>query len=114
MRIPPNLTFALLIGLPLLLAGCTNLEPFQRPGTWHETNATADNIAAELVNPEDLLHGSGQPVLTGIIAESAVGSGLKTIKSPHTETQDTTPVASLSGNSGGNALASSGIGSEMP
>jgi type IV pilus biogenesis protein CpaD/CtpE len=56
------------------LAGCTQFEPFQRQGTWHQNDAPMHNIAAELANPEDLYHGTGGPVLTGTFATSAIGS----------------------------------------
>jgi type IV pilus biogenesis protein CpaD/CtpE len=65
------------IGLAVLcagLAGCTQFEPFQRQGAWHQNDAPMHNIAAELANPRDLYRGTGDPVLTGTFATSAIGS----------------------------------------
>ncbi len=104
---PPHVAI-LLVGSALLLAGCTQFEPSQRPDAWHETGAPMHNIAAELVNPEDLVRGSGQPVLTGAIAENAIGSGMKTIKSAGTGARGSASGNSASGGLGG--VASGGTG----
>jgi hypothetical protein len=63
-----------LIVLCTALAGCTQFEPFQREGTWHQNDAPMHNIAAELVNPQDLYRGTSDPVMTGMFATNAIGA----------------------------------------
>jgi hypothetical protein len=46
----------------IALAGCAGhnyLDPYQKPYTWHPTGAPAANIAAQVVNPHDLVAGRG-------------------------------------------------------
>lgn len=62
--------------MALLLAGCSNSDPFAQPGTWHENDAPMQNVAAELVNPHDLVMGRESTTLTGTIAVSALGQAL--------------------------------------
>lgn len=40
-----------------LLAGCAATDPLLNKDSWHPTGANAMNIAAQVVNPADLLHG---------------------------------------------------------
>jgi len=50
----------LLLSLGLLLAGCDgdyNKEPYQRTDVWYPTGANAGNLAAQAVNPADLIRG---------------------------------------------------------
>lgn len=68
-----------LFGTTLALAGCSQFDPYQRTGTWHENNAINHNIAVELQNPSDMIHGQSSPALTGGIAEYAIK---KITKSP--------------------------------
>lgn len=35
------------------------LDPYQKPYTWHPTDAPTANLAAQLVNPRDLVMGHG-------------------------------------------------------
>jgi hypothetical protein len=53
-----GLTVALIV-----LAGCgpnsDYLDPYKKPYTWHPTGAPAANIAAQLVDPHDLVAGRG-------------------------------------------------------
>jgi hypothetical protein len=56
----------------LLLAGCTPDWPMDRPGTWSldsEPSANDANLRTMIVNPRDLVAGSGDD--TGVGAESA-------------------------------------------
>jgi hypothetical protein len=61
-----------LFGTTLALAGCSQFDPYQRTGTWHENNAINHNIAVELQNPSDMVHGQSSPALTGTIALGAI------------------------------------------
>lgn len=49
-----------LIGGTLALAGCQELDPYTREGTWQPTGANQGNLAAMVANPQDLIHGRGQ------------------------------------------------------
>ncbi|PPQ26559.1 hypothetical protein CCS01_29840 [Rhodopila globiformis] len=56
----------------LLLAGCTPDWPMDRPGTWsldREPSANDANLRTMIVNPRDLVAGSGDD--TGVGAEAA-------------------------------------------
>lgn len=55
----------------LLVAGCTPdlVDPYQRPGTWNPTGSNNANLSAMIVNPHDLVEGTGQTVSIG--AEAA-------------------------------------------
>ncbi|MGH7043395.1 MAG: hypothetical protein ACREFY_14895 [Acetobacteraceae bacterium] len=67
--LPP---FVLLIAGAGILSGCSRLDSYNRPYTWHPTGANLANIAAQVVHPEDLVvgHGSDQtdaaPLMPGI------------------------------------------------
>ncbi len=41
------------------LSGCSQLDSYNRPYTWHPTGANAANIAAQVANPDDLIVGRG-------------------------------------------------------
>jgi len=47
----------------LTLAGCgassDYLDPYKKPYTWHPTGAPTANLAAQLVDPHDLVSGRG-------------------------------------------------------
>lgn len=111
MRVPCFLTLVLCIGSTLFLTACADFEPFQRAGTWRETGAAMRNVAAELVNPEDLVDGTSRPVLTGAIAESAVGSGMKAIKSTRIGIGNSTSGNSMTDNLSGAVSGGIGVGS---
>lgn len=52
------LGFALALPIILAASGCTMVEnPMMRTGTWHPTGANADNLAAMVANPHDLIEG---------------------------------------------------------
>lgn len=63
---------AALLGTTVGLAGCSQFDPYQRTGTWHENNAINHNIAVELQNPSDMVSGQSSPTLTGTIAVGAI------------------------------------------
>ena len=41
----------------LLLAGCNQIDPLERPYMWHPNGSNEANIAAMAVNPSDLTYG---------------------------------------------------------
>lgn len=41
----------------LLLAGCNQIDPLERPYMWHPNGSNDTNIAAMAVNPSDLVRG---------------------------------------------------------
>jgi hypothetical protein len=46
----------------IALAGCAGqnyLDPYEKPYAWHPTGAAAANIAAQVVDPHDLVAGRG-------------------------------------------------------
>ena len=40
-----------------LLAGCNQIDPYRRPGTWRPDGVNDGNIAAMVQDPRDLVHG---------------------------------------------------------
>ena len=54
--IPPLLL--LVIG-GSLVSGCSRLDSYNRPYTWHPTGANTANIAAQVAYPQDLVVGEG-------------------------------------------------------
>lgn len=102
-------TAVLIAATSVALAACSQFEPFRRQGTWHENNAPMHNIAVELANPQDLYHGSGHPVLTGNIAETAIDGMTTTIQPTSGSTGGSqSGTATTAGTSTGGAAGSSG------
>ena len=56
-RVLPPLV--LLIASVGALSGCSQLDSYNRPFTWHPTGANAANIAAQVADPDDLIVGRG-------------------------------------------------------
>ena len=56
------------IVVALLLAGCAETDPYQRTGMWQPVGANTLNLAAMVVNPNDLLRGRGTTATPGIEA----------------------------------------------
>lgn len=117
-----NLTgFVLICCAAPTLAACAQFDPFQRPGTWHETHAATHDIAGELVYPQDLRRGQDQPVLTGALAQTAItaamipppGSGTAgSVAGGSSGTSSADSSTSMAGgNLGGSDLNSGGMGS---
>lgn len=107
----PHSAIAALIvaGLGLSLSGCTQFEPFQRQGTWHENQAPMQNIAIELANPRDLYRGTGHPVLTGNIASTAIDSVTSTLSGGSSSTGAGSGTAgSTGGSTAGGSVGASG------
>ena len=57
------------------LSGCV-LDPFQRPGTWSETGASNENLAAQVADPSDLISGKSNPYSNGVAAAAGVDKAL--------------------------------------
>lgn len=60
--LPRGLRYGALAASLIALAGCAGqnyLDPYQKPYTWHPTGAPAANIAAQVVDPHDLVAGRG-------------------------------------------------------
>jgi len=60
--LPRGLLHAGLMIALIALAGCAGsnyLDPYQKPYTWHPSGASAANIAAQVVDPHDLVAGRG-------------------------------------------------------
>ncbi|MDD2877111.1 MAG: hypothetical protein PHT60_05895 [Acidiphilium sp.] len=95
------------------LSGCTQFEPFERQGTWHENNAPMHNIAVESANPQDLDRGPSQPVMTGQFAQTAVGSVFDSAASTTSASPGsaTSGAAATSGGTGATSIGSAGLGS---
>lgn len=61
----------LVLGL-LALAGCSVIDPYERPGTWRPTDVNDSNLAAMIAVPGDLargtedLTGNGQPAAAAL------------------------------------------------
>jgi hypothetical protein len=73
----------LLLGL-VLIAGCNYdpFDPYQRPGTWVPTGANDANLRAMVVNPNDLVQGTGEGVSSGAEAAPPVERVLTGKRSP--------------------------------
>jgi type IV pilus biogenesis protein CpaD/CtpE len=98
----------LLLSLGLLLAGCDgdyNKEPYQRTDVWYPTGANAGNIAAQAVNPYDLIRGrhSDQPVNSGPEA-----AAVNRVLQDHPKALVGAPGDATSGGSGGVSGGTSG------
>ncbi len=77
-RIFPPL--ALLVAGSLSLTACNRNDSYNRPYVWHPTHANDANLAAEVVNPQDLVVGEGDDttdgaaVVPGILGSSGGGA----------------------------------------
>jgi hypothetical protein len=59
-RGPGRRTWLAFVSLGLLAtAGCSRLDPLERPYMWHATDINRQNITAMAINPKDLTHGRG-------------------------------------------------------
>src|SRR4051794_38269756 len=58
----------------VLVSGCTYdpFDPYQRPGTWNPDGSNNANLRAMVVNPHDLVQGTGTSVSTGAVAAPPV------------------------------------------
>jgi type IV pilus biogenesis protein CpaD/CtpE len=53
----PLARVAAAIGLLTMVAGCDTVDPLLNQNTWHPLGVNEQNIAAQVANPADLLHG---------------------------------------------------------
>ncbi len=61
-----------LLALGCLLAGCAEIDPYQRPGVWHPLGANAANLRAMVSDPRDLEFGRASGPSPGDIGAAAV------------------------------------------
>jgi hypothetical protein len=54
---PQRATFVAAFASLVLLGGCDAIDPQLSDRDWHPTGANETNIAAQVVNPADLVHG---------------------------------------------------------
>ena len=54
-----------------LLAGCAEIDPLTRPGTWHPLGANDLNLRAMLANPQDLQRGVPLADADGMVVAAA-------------------------------------------
>ncbi len=89
------------------LSACSQFEPYQRVGTWHENNAVDHNIAVELQTPTDLLYGRSSPVLTGAVSNGAISQVEHAFTSGNGGVSTSSSGAGLSG---GGGMGGGGVG----
>lgn len=56
----------------LAVAGCEATDPYLREGTWRPTGTNDLNIAAQIIQPSDLVRGVDYAPLDGTMATAAV------------------------------------------
>lgn len=59
MNITRYTPFALLLAASVMVSACDAADPYKREGMWHPTGVVNANLAAQLVNPHDLVQGHG-------------------------------------------------------
>jgi hypothetical protein len=62
----------LAIGLPLAMSACAWSDPMEREGLWTPRGANNGNLAAQIVDPYDLVQGKNAPMSDGVLAAGAV------------------------------------------
>jgi hypothetical protein len=96
----------LILSLLLLAAGCNQMDPFTRTGMWQQTGANDRNIAAQAVNPADLVRGHGAAGADSPLASAAVArlweNKVKPLPAASSESNSVAPTA------GGNGGTSAG------
>jgi hypothetical protein len=90
------------LGGMLGLAGCQDLDPYTRSGTWQPTGANQGNLAAMVANPYDLIHGRGSPT---------TDSKEPTLAINHISTDTPKPLLDPGGGSSGGSSGAGGSGS---
>jgi hypothetical protein len=92
-----------------VLVGCTPDWPMDRPGTWslgHEAGANEANLRAMVVNPHDLVAGSGDGTSLGAEAAQPVQRLFTGHRAPLPTTTASSVYASpVSGGTGGDSAA---------
>jgi type IV pilus biogenesis protein CpaD/CtpE len=66
------ITAKTVLALGCLLAGCAELDPYQRPGVWRPLGANAANLRAMVSDPRDLEYGRASGPSPGDIGAAAV------------------------------------------
>ena len=62
----------LLIGLSAFTSGCALTEPWERDGMWNARGVNNGNLAAQIVDPHDLVAGKSDTYTDGALAAAAV------------------------------------------
>jgi hypothetical protein len=99
--------FSWLTASLLVLAGCTSDYPLDREGTWSipPVSANEANLRAQIVNPQDLVSGRGEPNVLGAEGTPPVKSLLAGKRPPLPDLSASTIYgvpSSGGGSSGGN------------
>ena len=94
------LAFAACLGI---LAACGNRDPYKRDDVWYPTGANAANLAAQVVNPDDLIRGRSDP------KQLAAGPA-KSVSRVLTDTPKSLTPGSSSGSGGGSGAGGGGGG----
>jgi hypothetical protein len=58
--------------LLIVLAGCDEIDPYHREGTWQPNDANQDNLRAMVAVPSDLAVAAHVGSADGVLAEAAV------------------------------------------
>lgn len=59
--------------LPILaVAGCALTDPLERAGAWHSRGSNTGNLAAQVVDPSDLVRGKESDSSNGVLAAMAI------------------------------------------
>lgn len=64
-------SFLLLLPL-LVMPGCDAFDPYKRDGNWRPAQVNAGNLAALVVNPDELRRGTGATGAVGFTAAGAI------------------------------------------
>ncbi|MGH7117995.1 MAG: hypothetical protein ACREFP_03210 [Acetobacteraceae bacterium] len=103
------LSFSLLLPIILAASGCTMVgNPMMREGTWHPTGANADNLAAMVANPHDLIAGQSASGTVGPEAALPVARLRKDNVKPLPNNAIVDIGGTTTSNSGGGAGSSGG------
>ena len=67
-----KLIIVVLAATAVMLAGCEELDPYHRQDVWYPSGASQANLAAQVVNPYDMVRGHGVFKSDGELAAAAV------------------------------------------
>lgn len=100
----PMIAFAICLGI---LAGCGNRDPYKRDDVWYPTGANAANLAAQAVNPDDLIRGRSDP------KQLATGPA-RSVNRVWTDTPKSLTTGSTSGSGGAGGSGGGTPGGDTP
>ena len=61
-----------LLSAVALIGGCSQTDPLYKAGAWNPSGVNDSNLAAQVADPEDLVHGQGREDSDGQQAADAV------------------------------------------